>query len=255
MKVDQLIATIEKQPSNNTYEVVNGDGMVIGKGTVSNASAIRGIAASSAESVLQVKLFAPNGTSRKLRETYLLENVKQAVAPTLQLGNIGAGSDQATQYIINDLARKNNELSLENFSVKEKYEKLKDEHFDLKKELAFKDERHAIEKLKADATASSGISGIVDKVTSNDRLMEVLGTLGGAFAAKMMNAHPTGEEEEPAYGETKQLPSSNYAALMEVLTPVQKQHLETVLGYYLRVPVQITDTFNYLTQQTQQNAQ
>jgi FtsZ-binding cell division protein ZapB len=100
--------------------------------------------------------------------------------PTIQVPNLGG----LEGYLINDLKEKNKELKDENKDLKRENKDLERKVFQLEKTLEIQEKDFEIERMEIEGEAKGGLNGFLEKASSNDKFMDVLGTVLGRIVGQ-----------------------------------------------------------------------
>ncbi len=148
---------------------------------------------------LFIDIYAPNGSSFKFDRSVSIRNEgNYAPAPQQFAGLAGAMPDQFTAYIIREKEEKISEKAEVIRELKDQQKldqdtirELRDKNFELERTVKFQAKEFELQKaednLLRENEKKNSLEGIVEKVTSNEKLME----LAGAFMMAKMQPQPS----------------------------------------------------------------
>jgi hypothetical protein len=142
-----------------------------------------------------VDVYHKNGSSWKHKNesyTFNQEEIKMNSGNLSGFGGISATQaplpvgDHFSQYVISEKQQRIDELKEQVSDLKTSLrnaedlnKRLKEEKYDLERDLKFKDREHELQNLEAEVTQSNGLGGFVDKVSANPQLLAMLGSFLG----------------------------------------------------------------------------
>lgn len=143
---------------------------------------------------VQVNVYGGNGTSRKLKAQFVIDQPSPAYQ---SLGGSGGGSE-LLQYQLNqanrELSKAEREVSECKGDIREKskqIEILKDEKRDLEKKLEFQKERFELDKQREAIAKRSSFDRFIEVVERKPELIQTsIETLGGFLSSKVQNEAP-----------------------------------------------------------------
>lgn len=141
---------------------------------------------------------------KKLKEQNVIQVPKSNPVSFMGFGSPGSNSisgNPAVDFLLTKVQHENLALQNANETLKNANETLKDKLMELKLELATKDKLSEAEKI---SEQSKGLGGVIDKLSSNDRIMDLIENLGlAAIGAK--KGDPEEGDSSLDLGENKEL--------------------------------------------------
>lgn len=144
---------------------------------------------------LIIKVYSPNGSSRKLLKIFNIDLAMQQHSNSLATISQQNSNDSATipqqapikiqqpnlggleGFLINDLRDKNKELKVENKELKKENRQLEKNNFDLEKRIELQEKDFEIQRMAEESESKGGLNGFINKAVENDKMMDALGMI------------------------------------------------------------------------------